>query len=294
MTGTIPNFLILGAMKAGTSSLYKYLAQHPQVFMSADKEPQFFALGEMEVAPGRMSPVTPRITGNWEQYLRHFDGWRGQPAVGEASTSSLHIERAAGRIHERLPEAKLIAVLRHPADRAYSNWLFLRKLCVDSIADFQQALEAEPHRDIYATKTLQYRMKGLYHQHLSRYYALFPASQIRVYLYEDLRDRPLEMIRDICRFLEIDDAFTPDMSIRYNVSGEPRNGFVTSCLKAARPARRWIERHVPPRFLGPVRDAVLTRPGLDPDLRRRLTSDYRHDILQLQDLIQRDLTHWLK
>lgn len=288
----MPDFLILGAMKAGTSSLYQYLAQHPQIFMSSDKEPQFFALGEMDPPPAIMSPIPSRIAANWQQYLRQYDRWRGQPAIGEASTSSLHIERAARRIRERLPEAKLIAVLRHPADRAYSNWLFLRKLCVDPIADFQQALDAEASRDIYASRTFQYRMKGLYHQHLSRYYALFPASRIRVYLYEDLRDNPLEMIRDICRFLGVDDAFTPDMSIRYNVSGEPRNGLVGSCLKAARPVRRWIERHAPARLLGTVRDAMLKRPGLDPDLRRQLMDECRCDILQLQDLIQRDLTHW--
>ena len=121
----MPNFLIIGAAKSGTTALYHSLKQHPQIYMSPVKEPRFFAFeGETPrfCGPGDDRFVRKFVT-NFEDYLRLFEAVTDQIAIGEASTVYLTMsETSSRRIRHHLPHAKLIAVLRHPADRAYSQY----------------------------------------------------------------------------------------------------------------------------------------------------------------------------
>jgi hypothetical protein len=301
-----PNFIIIGAAKSGTTSLYHYLAQHSQIYMSPKKHTRFFAY-EVEKptfrGPGPVAPPIPYAIADIESYHALFDGVTHETAIGEASHSYLYQTQAARRIKEYAPGMKLIAILRHPTDRAFSHYRQLIRNGREKIADFIEALEEEETR-VRGNwwPDFHYVQIGLYHRQLQRYFDLFSRDQIRVYLYEDLSLDPAGMLRDVFQFLEVDDSFIPEANIRYNASGDPKNRTVHAILQRLRrvepvAARVFSEEQM--RLLLRIGSAFhnrnLTRRRLPPELRAKVTDTYfREDILRLQDLIRRDLSAWLR
>jgi hypothetical protein len=222
----MPNFLVIGAPKAGTTSLYHYLRQHPQVYMSPVKEPKFFAFEAAKPSSSRRKRDrvrTSHLITDIEEYRVLFAGVSDEKAIGEASPQYLYVSGAAGRIRRYLPEARLMAVLRNPVDRAYSHHLHLVREGFERLS-FSEALKKEEERirDNWPMMW-HYKNRGFYHEQLTRYYELFEAEQIRVYLYEDLKEDPVGMMRSIFRFLGVDDAFVPDTSLIHNASGIPKS-----------------------------------------------------------------------
>jgi hypothetical protein len=214
---TMPNFFIIGAQKAGTTSLYYYLKQHPQVYMSPRKEPHFFKGMHSEYRKrGRsLPPVT-----DLGDYQALFEGVTDEKAIGEASASYLYSPKAPALIKRSIPDAKLIAVLRNPADRAYSNYLYCVKMGREPLASFAEALQAEEKRIRENWGPLwHYRQKGFYYSQVKRYFDVFGQDQVKVYLYDDLRGKPSSMLGDIFRFLDVDETFVPDLSIEHNTAG---------------------------------------------------------------------------
>ena len=291
---TMPNFFIVGAQKAGTTSLYHYLDQHPQVFMSPRKEPHFFEGMHQEFRrPGRRNaPVSDPA-----EYQALFEGASGERAIGEASASYLYSPRAPGLINGSVPDARIIAVLRHPADRAYSNYLHCVQVGREPLGSFAEALQAEQSRMRDKWGPLwYYKHKGFYHAQVKRYFDTFGRGHVGVWLYEDLRNDPLGTLREVFRFLDIDERFVPDASMEYNPSGVPRVGRLykgVRTLTARNPAL--VERVLPARVRGYVKRRILVKPPpFPPEVRRQLTYSYKEDILRLQDLIGRDLSIWLR
>ena len=284
----MPDFFIIGAAKAGTTSLYRYIGQHPDVFMSPLKEPDFFALEGEECPPKRINDI--------ESYRALFSAAGKARAVGEASTLYLYSAKAPVRIRESIPEAKLIAVLRDPSERAYSNFLYWRQMHCEKLTDFRRAVKEEPVRRSKGWRhNWRYVEKGFYADQLKRYYDLFGSDQIRVYLYEDLRDDPEGVVKDAFRFIGVDESFCPDMSDRYKVSKVPRNAFAGALLRKKNLLRRALHPLVPRDVRRRVRERLLmSRPGPSPAMRSELVGVYREDILKLQTLIKRDLSEWLR
>ncbi len=306
---TMPNFLVIGAQKSGTSALYRYLNQHPQIYMSGLKEPHFFAFeGERPTfqGPGDRELYDFIGVSDIETYHALFRGVSKEAAVGEASAYYLYLSRARDRIRHYLPGVKLIAVLRDPAERAYSNFLHMVRDNKEPLSDFARALEAEEDRRENNWGPLwHYKQVGFYHAQLERYYEVFEQEQIRVYLYEDLNDDPVSVLRDAYRFLGVDDTFAPDISKRYNVSGVPKNersealhNFflhphpIKSVVKPFLP--QTVRARMRERLVNPLRNRILTKPAFPMQVRRQLTEAYREDISKLQELIQRDLSRWLQ
>jgi len=297
-----PNFFVIGAAKSGTTSLYHYLKQHPQIYMSPVKEPKYFALEGHPLdftSPGD-ERIRRQTTTTEEAYLALFAEAGDQPVVGEASTLYLgNIEGTARRLAERVPDARLVAIFRHPADRAFSAYMHLRRDGFETLESFQEALDAEPERirqGYYYHWHL--RARGYYARYLQDWYDAFPRERIRTYLYEDLSESPLDLMADLFRFLGVDDSFQPDVSARHNRSGLPRNQQVQNFLTKQHPVKEWLKRFVPERvghrLISMVQPRLISTPGMPPEIRAQLTRDYREDILRLQDMIQRDLSHWLK
>ncbi len=291
---TLPNFLIIGAPKAGTTALWRVLGQHPQIYVSPRKEPRFFAFegGPPPFGGPRRNDYTdlPTVT-TWSEYLALFDQAGDARAVGEASTVYLYYpgDRPAERIRHYLPDVKLIAILRHPAERAWSNFVHAVQLDWEPLSDFRRAWDDEPRRiGENWSYFLRYRQNGCYADQLERYFARFSRSQMRIYLYEDWCERRDETLADILRFLQVDDAFRPAQYPRSNVFRMPRSRRLHRLFNRPpladklRRVTRWINR------------LNLYRPALPPSLRRQLTAEYRDEILRLQDLLDRDLGHWLE
>ena len=299
----LPNFIIIGAEKAGTTALWQFLKQHPQIYMSAVKEPQFFGYEGKSVSFEGPGPVVKEALPICElkEYQALFKGADGYEAVGEASPSYLYNLRAPERIRHYVPQAKLITILRNPVDRAYSRFLHLVREDRETTDDFLEALEKEQWRiqnnwwpDFF------YMQNGFYYSQLARYYDLFDRSQIKVYLYEDLSADPLKTLQDIFSFLDVDVDFEPDTSLKPNVSGVPKSRNLHLFLNGLRRARPLAEAVLPEaatrRILKgahSIKNKNLAKPKLSAPARQQLVEVFREDVLSLQSLIGRDLSKWL-
>ena len=306
---TMPNFFIVGAQKAGTTSLYHYLDQHPDIYMSPIKEPFFF---DHEMGPegqvlgrefeGHRQP--PRFA-NIEEYSALFEGVDGERAIGEATPLYIYAPGAPERIERHVPGAKSIALLRHPADRAYSAFLHAVRIGVEPLTDFAQALRAEPHRMRDGWHyVFHYRSRGLYYRQLKHLYEVFGRGRLGVWLYEDMKEDPACITTSVFRFLEVDDTFTPDTSSKHNPAGVPASASARAAMRVTNKAVGGLRKTLAPtssvlplafKMRRAVHGRIMTEPPpIDPELREDLTRSYKEDILRLEELIGRDLSAWLR
>lgn len=296
---TMPNFVIIGAAKAGTTSLHRYLKQHPDIFMSQPKELRFFPFeGQKPDFRGPDDDITlATITTDLKDYQSHFEAGANYSARGEASPVYLSHPRSAERIHHHIPGAKIIAILRHPADRAFSQFLS-RKRDQQEPLNFSDALAAEEQRAQLGWSHLwHYLRRGFYAAQLKPYFDLFSREQLKICLYEDYARDPVGLMQDLFRFLNVNDAFVPDTSVRHNDSTHPRLWRLNAFLTEPRKTKNFIKQMVPgelSRIGDRLRRVNLHKPVLSEAMRRHLTAIYREDILELQGMLKRDLSHWLK
>ena len=296
---TLPNFLIIGAAKSGTTSLHDYVGQHPQAYMSPLKETNFFTFDGGR--PNFGGPDGDVFTRNsvycMEHYAHLFDGQTDQIAIGEASPRYLSVEGTAARIKRCLPSVKLVAILRNPADRAFSAFSMRKRDGWESCETLEQAIADEPRRITERWGGGIYREGGLYARQLRQYWEHFDAKQIRVYLYEDLVSTPNQLLGDLFDFLGIDPRFRAETSQRLNVSGVIKNPI----LRAAWTKTHRIQRMIRPLVPRPTRQRISRfftglekeRLPFPPEQRKRLVDYYHDDVEQLQGLIGRDLSAWL-
>jgi hypothetical protein len=303
---TRPNFLVIGAAKSGTTALWHYLRRHPQIYMSPREHTRFFAFKDEEPrfnGPGPKNPSRPYAVADANSYHALFPGATDETAVGEASHSYLYWPEAPARIRQYAPGMKLIAVLRDPAERAYSHYTQMIRDGREPIDDFVHALEAEEAR-IRGNwwPDFHYTRMGHYHTQLQRYFELFERDQIRIYLYEDFVLDPTRVLRDMFMFLSVDSTFVPEATVKYNASGVPRNRVVHAALQQLRLIKPAAERSLPEsweRFLSRVgaklHNRNLSKSQLSSDIRREVIENhFREDISNLQVLIRRDLSAWLR
>lgn len=300
---TMPNFLVIGAGKAGTTSLDEYLKQHPQIYLSPVKEPNFFAL-EGEKLDFRGIGAETRINSwsvtNIENYRALFKDAKDRKAIGEVSPLYLYSPKAPDRIKHYIPEVKLIAILRNPADRAYSAYLWLFGQEREKIKDFAKALEAEESRIQGNWEWIwHYRNLGFYYTQLKRYYDRFDREKIKIYLFEDLKNSGKDLIKDIYDFLEVDNIYMPDTSMKYAYSViPPKNQILQDFLTQKNPLKEFLKTLLPANIRKPLSAKVykknMTQPlKISKEMRQQLIEVYREDILKLEELIQRDLSLWL-
>lgn len=209
-----PDFFIIGAAKSGTTSLFRYLSQHPQVFGSKLKEPTFF-VSDAEKSVIKAHLFQPCAT--LEEYRRHFEAASSELAVGEASPLYLYGCDSAELIHDFNPASKIIAILRNPVDRAFSHFNFLRQRGLEPIGRFDEALSLEAERiRCKSSPAFHYMERGKYGAQLARYYDCFHRDRIRVYRFEKFASAPLVVLEDLFEFLGVDSNFVPDIKIKHN------------------------------------------------------------------------------
>ncbi len=295
----LPNFLIIGAAKSGTTSLASYLGQHPDVYVSPWKEPNYFALaGRQLPLPG---PVPPEVmyklhyfhsATELSQYEALFRGVEAERAIGEASVRYLYYPEAAPRIKELLPQVRLVAVLREPVSRLYSHYCMNVQHQLEPLS-LLEALEAEPQRIAAGWGwDWHYVAVSSYANQVRRYFDLFDRQQIKIFLHDDFVARPLEVFQEICRHIGVDSSFTPDMSERGKVAQRPRVLSIDRWLHWPSRSRRVIERALPRRLWRPAFARLRQwnsrpAPRLDPKVRAELAPRFRDDIQQLEDLLGR-------
>ncbi len=296
----LPNFLIIGVQKAGTTSVYNYLKQHPQVYMSKIKEPNFLARDPQRTVPPRptRSAHQTRID-TFEKYCDLFQEVTDQIAIGEASANYLVNYRiVTEQIKRYIPHAKLIAILRDPAERAYSDYLMKIRDAIGKSRPLSWQI-------VHKGKKSDNLRKGFYYEHLSYFYEHFDRQQIQVLWYEDLKKNPLEFMQKIYEFIGVEVTFQPDTSRQAQVAQLPKNHTLNQILKTPNPLRQTtakiLNTLLPTGWVRNLRHTLVNWnqsqekvPPLPSHERQALIAFYRDDILKLQELTNRDLSHWLQ
>lgn len=298
----LPNFLIVGAAKCGTTSLYHYLKQHPAIYMPAHiKETFFLSQTTQAMFPGPGNFYATLAIQTLDNYQKLFTDIRDEKAIGEACVAYLfYYEIAINRILQLLgKDVKIIICLRDPSDRAYSNYLHHVKDNIEPLS-FLEAIEAENwRREAGWWWGFEYVTASLYCRQVQAYLDAFGQEKVLIILYDDLVQKPIQVLTNIFEFLEINAQFMPDISTKYNISVVPRNKFLREFLTQSNPIRSTLKRILPGNIYWRLVTKLLTlnsreSPKLSKAQRRRLIPKFRKDILKLQDLIQIDLSHWLR
>lgn len=298
-----PNFFIVGAAKAGTSSLWGYLNEHPEIFMSQKKEPGFFC----DQWPG------PK---DIERYFPLFeDANDTHTRVGEASTCYLSCPNTATNLarycrEHGIDNPKIIVVLRNPADRAYSLYNWQVQEGYEYAATFEKAIEMEesrmqmpfPNSSLtggYKYNYLYYH-SGLYHDQLLEYFDAFGRDNVHIEIFEDFVKQTEARLIRIYRFLNLNNRnFLPQITV-YNPSYDvvaPWLQFglrkINQTVIERRPMRKLIKSKAQRDLLLNLGLKKQKPPRIDPEVRTRLLERYRPEIQRLQVLLDRDLSFWL-
>jgi hypothetical protein len=295
----LPNVLLLGVGKAGTTSMYHYVRQHPQAAVSSIREPKFLMYaGHLQIPIRGKTPPFKVLTR--EAYEALYSGYEDRMARMDISPSYFVFpEQSILGIRQYVPEAKMIVIYRQPADRGYSNYLMHVRMGDEPLATYAEALEAE-QAGLPRTRgqIRTYFDRGLYLQRTKRFLESFPREKFLFMLYDDLVADQNKFLEEIFTFLGIQPGFRPDTSRRHNAGAWPRSLLVHRLVTSMNPVKKSLVRRLPPGFRKSLERKIHavnlnTPPKLDRELRRELTRKYREDILGLQDLLGRDLSPWM-
>jgi len=298
-----PNFFIVGAARSGTTSLWNYLQQHPEIFMSgrhiSEKEPSFFC---------NLTPPWAVKYCDFDAYINLFVEAEDQKALGEASVNYLISPESSNRIADQYSEARIIIILRQPVERAFSLYKYMCNLGVEWIAPFEKALRVEheryndnkfKHNNPFYYYGYLYFHSGLYAEQIERYFNVFSRKQIHIILFEDLKINPVETTQRVYDFLGVKKEFVPKITV-LNQSKSPFSVFAQYFFKQ-------ISKKNFPDFLATKRiirktaqiafDANLAFGRLRPFIlkdttRRKLLMDYRDNIRETGRLIGQNLDGW--
>lgn len=295
---TLPNFLVIGVAKAGTTAMYQHLKAHPGVYMPPKKEPNFFSF---DGTWPQHTPRRPAWVTTWEDYVALFDGVQDERAIGEASPRYFHSPIAPERIRDALPGARLVVLLRHPVERAFSHYMHMMNSGAFDYRPFVP-LVREKVKTIATWDAEPFACYGLrhsfYYDSLRRYFDAFAREQIKVYLFETYRTEPSAVLQDLYGFLGVDDGFLPDLGVRHNPThGVPKSQLLHKTVMRPNLIKSMAARVVPAKVRRRVSRTIWRRirtrkPVLSDEVRREFMDIYREDVLKVQDLIGRDLSAW--
>ena len=289
-----PNFLIVGAPKCGTTAMWKYLNQHPEVFLSPRKDIHFF---------GSDLKFRRRSRFSQTEYESFFSDCT-EKARGEASVWYLHSQKAAEEIHQYDPNMKIIIMLRDPIQLMYAHYTQMRlnALGDEDLPTFEQALAAEPARrngkqipkNNSIVSALYYTDIGTLSTQIQRYLNIFPREQILFLFQEDMKTKMPEMYIQTLEFLGVHTDFAPDFT-KVNTHKEIRSEFLRKVIgKTPTPFKRILpatKQKKLSRWLRKINSKHAKRPALDPQLEYRLEPNF-HGNRRAFAIVHRDLNHW--
>lgn len=281
-----PNLFVVGAPKAGTTSLHRYLDQHPDIAMVPDKEPWFFVRDWDRIEAERPGGLAAAE----REYLDLFEGLDAT-YVGEATPSYLRHPEVPGRIHDRRPDARIVISLRDPVERAWSHYLMEHREGRED-RSFAEAVGAELAAG--GTDPLARIVEpGRYFGQVRRYLETFGEDQVHVLLLDDLGDDPHGTLEAVAAFLDVDPGPMQEVAVeRHYGYRQPRSELARRIRNDERV--RWVARRLlPERVREYLGDRVLMadrpKPDMDPEVRARLQEVYAPEVDRLEELLGRDL-----
>lgn len=296
----LPHFIIGGAAKGGTTTIYNYLAEHPKVFMPLHKEPYFFSFDSLDRSMDQ--DFAANIITDPTRYSALFRDATKDMILGEGSTSYLYtadftidkITRTYSSHNKRFP--KLLFCLRNPVDRAFSHYMYLRRNLVEERQP-HIALKPNINRELIRRRAwdFDYINYGFYSDRLAKY--LLSELETKVYILEDLKNEKFN--ESICNYLNIEPRGPDSTRRRDNISGEPKNRTAVSLLTRNNILKSTAKIVIPSKYWRRVRlhrdrllKSLLTPTTMPSEIRNELTKIFSTEIDRLEDLLERDLTAW--
>jgi len=282
LTPIWPNFFIVGAPRCATTTLYEYLNQTPDVFMSPIKEPNFFSVS-----------INPKIKlanmiRDKQKYLNLFKNVTNERAIGEASPTYLWDPKTPELIHKTIPDARIIMILRNPVERAFSHYLLLVSLGAETSSFFESLKKSLDAYQDYSGRILE---SGLYYEQVKRYYEIFDPSKIKVLIFEEFISDTQNKVKEVLDFLEVPSNPPNSITEVHNAFKLPRGKLATTII-SNRPFRRMVKGLISENAK-PLIKKIFTKespkPILSPDERKFLNKYYAKDVKKLQDYLQRPL-----
>ncbi|MHA3701934.1 sulfotransferase family protein [Jatrophihabitans sp. YIM 134969] len=302
----LPDVLIIGSPKAGSTALHAALALHPQLAASTVKEPKYFLCAD--APPDRAfqrGPGDRHSSREWvwrrEDYEALFDTAPAGTLRFESTPFYLWDRAAHVRMARAVPDAKLLAVIRDPVDRAFSNWTHLWADGLEPEADFLTAVAAEEDRVARGWAPFwRYVDLGRYGGQLRHLFRHYPPAQVKVVRYKRLVDEPVETLDDICRFLGVDTGVLSEIP-RSNLGrwapDTPVNSVLRRAVRAGASVGQWahpgVWRAAERRVLRVLQRGDAPRPTLSAADRRTLLPRFAEDNALLCDLLGDDYADWM-
>jgi len=280
-----PNFFIVGAPRCATTTMYTYLKQHPDIFLSLLKEPIHF---------GSDLTRQPLSVGDAAEYMSLFDAAGGARVIGEGSVFYILSKRAPDELKAFSPSSRVLVMLRSPVDMMRSLHALYVRTGNEDTDDFAAAVDAEPARArgerlparCYFPEGLQYRAAARYAEPVERFVRAFGRERVHVLIFDDLvRDAAREH-RRVLEFLGVDPSAEVELDV--DKATDRIRGVVLRQMRAASPSIRRKLKTGRDAHRGPGTRAVT------PDLRARLQAELLPDVERLSALLDRDLTHWCR
>ena len=293
----LPNFLIIGAAKSGTTSLYNYLKQHPEIYMSPVKEPYFFTfMNEKVDLKGPFDKATQeQIITNIKDYKKLFEKVKDEKAIGECSNSYLFFYEKSGKnIKDIIPDCKIIAILRNPIERAFSHYTQMVMIGHENLS-FREAIDSEEKRKKNGWRWhYQYIGQSMYSKQLSWYISNFGRKNVKIYLFEDIKNNPEKLLEDIFDFLKVSKNIKINFNKVYNVSGIPKIKFIHDIIidKKLRNIGKILPVELKMKILNTIFIKNLKKPIINENDKQFLKNIFFNDILELQKICNRNLMHW--
>jgi len=290
----LPNFLIVGATRSGTTSLYYYLKQHPEIELPSLKEPRYFSSLNLKLpqrGPGDET-VDKKLVLNFEEYERLFDLFKNCKMVGEASSEYLTVaDFTAGKIRDVIGDIPIIIILRNPVQRAYSAYNNLRRDGRET-ETFRCALGLEEARRSDSWDVMwAYKYVGLYCEQVRKYMEKF--SRVKVLIFEEFILDPGKYLGELFEFLDVRKDVEIDTGTAYSHSGVPKNRFVAAISGRQQRVFYFLRitalKLMPRRYLEMVSAYLFSKDEMPGDVERYLYDYYEQDVAALECLLGRDL-----
>jgi len=293
---TLPNFFIIGAARSGTSSLDRYLSQHPEIYIAPKKETHFFAhdlFPPCFTGPGD-ERLNRSLIRDADQYAQLFAGVSGEKAVGESSAFYLCYPQTAERIAQAVPDAKILMILREPVTRTYSAYMFLARDERETLG-FEEGLKREEERKLRGFEPMWwYKELSMYYSQVNHYLQVFGTERVKVLLYDELYPNPGQALRDVFAFLGVKEDVVINTSVRYNVSGAPKSRRLHTLLYKLMDNPNALAKRVKPALAWKAMGRFLLRPvpKMNPQTNAQLKAYFAEDVAKLEDLLHQELLCW--
>lgn len=302
----LPNFLIVGTAKGGTTSLHKYLELNDSIYMSKIKEPKYFSFLANKSkfnGPGDRA-VLKNVIKSYDSYLKLFKAGKLNDIMGESSADYLYYYNEVGPLIKKyLNNPKIIILLRNPIDRAFSAYTHLIRDNRETTY-FEKGLKLEKYRIEKGFEFIwHFKQVGRYYKQVDYYLKNF--TNVKIILFEDLKSDSQKVVNETCEFLGVHTVKINSNKI-YNKSGIPKKNWQTylynNLVISDNTINKTIKKLLPESTIrligGKLTEKLfvnnLEKPQMKPETRKMLINYYRKDILKLQELINRDLTSWIK